>query len=126
MDVYSPNIDLPNSSSDLLTPVVQDAIIAEDNAAATWQHSQDVIDRLVRCCAFYDAEIAQQEERIADITRALANLDAQNNNTAFMQVAQVTLNASLSDAQSCLSEAKLAKQRFEMELGTWPAATSKN
>ncbi|KAJ2456144.1 hypothetical protein GGF42_003286 [Coemansia sp. RSA 2424] len=125
MDVYSPGASFDNNnSSDLLTPVVQDAIIAEDNAATTWQHRQSVIARLMQCCAFYDAEISQQEERIVDISRALANLEEHKGNNAFEQVARPALSASLSDAQRCLHEAKLAKHRFEMELGLWPAIVS--
>ncbi|KAJ2743486.1 hypothetical protein GGI20_003709 [Coemansia sp. BCRC 34301] len=128
MDVYSPGAGFANSSSDLLTPVVQDAMIAKDNAvaAATWQHRQDVVARLVQCCAFYDAEISRQDERIIDISRALANLEKQKDNAAFAQVARATLSASLSDAQRCLNEAKLAKHRFEMELGLWPATRTDN
>ncbi|KAJ2838046.1 hypothetical protein FBU31_001014 [Coemansia sp. 'formosensis'] len=123
MDVYSACASL-NNSTDLLTPVVQDVILAEDNAVTTWQHQQEVTARLVQYCAFYDAEIARQEERIEDISRALENLQEYKNNAVFVQKARTTLNASLSDAQNCLNEAKLAKHRFEMELGRWPTATS--
>ncbi|KAJ2078954.1 hypothetical protein GGI09_007092 [Coemansia sp. S100] len=123
MDVYSACASL-NNSTDLLTPVVQDAILVEDNAVATWQYQQEVTARLIQCCAFYDAEIARQEERIGDISRALENLQEYKNNKAFEQKARATLNASLTDAQNCLNEAKLAKHRFEMELGRWSTTES--
>ncbi|KAJ2492768.1 hypothetical protein IWW37_001214 [Coemansia sp. RSA 2050] len=123
MDVYSACASL-NSSSDLLTPVVQDAILVKDSAVATWQHQQEVTTRLMQYCAFYDAEIARQEERISDIMQAMENLQKYGDNKEFEQKARATLSASLSDAQNCLSEARLAKYRFEMELGLWPTKES--
>ncbi|KAJ2413291.1 hypothetical protein H4218_000518 [Coemansia sp. IMI 209128] len=123
MDVYSACASL-NNSSDLLTPVVQDAVLVKDSAVATWKHQQEVTARLMQYCAFYEAEIARQEERISDIMQALDNLLKYKDDEVFVQKARATLHVSLGDAQNCLNEAKLAKHRFEMELGRWPTTES--
>ncbi|KAJ1842834.1 hypothetical protein LPJ70_003648, partial [Coemansia sp. RSA 2708] len=93
---------------------IAQATVAEPNGAASDPRCE-VLARLTRYRNYYAAEIKREQERIVNINQALARLepttDSDTRGRAMDQLTRL-----LEDAQRCLCDARLAKERYEMEI----------
>ncbi|KAJ2703359.1 hypothetical protein FB645_003923 [Coemansia sp. IMI 203386] len=83
------------------------------------QQQQEVVARLSRYRNYYEMEIARQNERMADIERAMKTFGQQGEASDSKQRALKVLAASLDDARKTLFDARLAKARLELEISHW-------
>ncbi|KAJ1948636.1 hypothetical protein FBU59_001501 [Linderina macrospora] len=89
-------------------------------------NKQQVVARLRQYREHYTAEISRQLERISDITRALEyQTKAMGEGQGQGQGRAVAvLLGSLNNAQALLREALLARDRLDMEIGSWATTTT--
>ncbi|KAJ1729222.1 hypothetical protein LPJ61_003633 [Coemansia biformis] len=82
----------------------------------------EVLARLTRCRDYYAEEVLRQQEWIADIAKALDTFGGQINSDS-RDCAVKRLKRLQKDAQQCLSDAQLARDRQAMEIAAWNLAT---
>ncbi|KAJ1834105.1 hypothetical protein IWW55_003711 [Coemansia sp. RSA 2706] len=116
MDVTRYPVSTITSSDEHILAIAQ-ATVAEPNGAASDPRCE-VLARLTRYRNYYAAEIKREQERIVNINQALARLepttDSDTRGRAMDQLTRL-----LEDAQRCLCDARLAKERYEMEIAQW-------
>ncbi|KAJ1957547.1 hypothetical protein EC988_000772 [Linderina pennispora] len=108
-----------------LSPSVVDAsgctLEAACAASEALLNKQQVVARLRQYREHYTTEISRQLERISDITRALEYQTKTMGEGQGRAVA--VLLGSLNNAQAMLREALLARDRLDMEIGSWANTT---
>ncbi|KAJ1750075.1 hypothetical protein LPJ79_003173 [Coemansia sp. RSA 1821] len=118
MDTVSYPINPFNDSNEQMLQIAQAAVAS--TVDVTHEKRQEVLARLTRYRDYYSTEIERQQERISDIQKALVfNKQTDNDNR---DCAIDRLTGLLEDAHKCLCEARLAKERQEMEISRWAAA----
>ncbi|KAJ2124985.1 hypothetical protein IW147_001372 [Coemansia sp. RSA 720] len=113
MDVTSYAINTITRSDEQMLAIAQSQL--ETNTSS--DQRQQVLVRLTRYRNYYISEIERQQERIRDINKALARFEQQTDDNRGCAVDRLT--RLLEDAQKCLCEARLAKERQEMEIAQW-------
>ncbi|KAJ2857397.1 hypothetical protein J3B02_001026 [Coemansia erecta] len=117
----SPSSNNSASGREMLATAAQETAI---QVATTIIHQHEVIARLSRYRSHYEAEIVRQNERMADIERALANFGRHGEASDSRRRAMEVLGASLDDAKKSLFDARLAKARLELEISQWAVRVS--
>ncbi|KAJ2848468.1 hypothetical protein IWW36_003282 [Coemansia brasiliensis] len=116
MDTVSYSINPFNDSNEQMLQIAQAAVASTVDVAH--EKRQEVLTRLTRYRDYYSTEIERQQERISDIEKALVSFNKQTDNDN-RGCAIDRLTGLLEDAQKCLCEARLAKERQEMEIARW-------
>ncbi|KAJ2451995.1 hypothetical protein EV183_003236 [Coemansia sp. RSA 2336] len=119
MDTVSYPIDPFNGSNEQMLQIAQAAVAS--TADVTHEKRQEVLARLTRYRDYYSIEVERQQGRISDIQKALIEFNKQTDNDN-RGCAIDRLTGLLEDARKCLCEARLAKERQEMEIARWTAA----
>ncbi|KAJ2661280.1 hypothetical protein IW148_003433 [Coemansia sp. RSA 1199] len=119
MDVTSYAINTITRSDEQMLAIAQSQLETDTSS----DQRQQVLVRLTRYRNYYISEIERQQERICDINKALARFEQQTDDNRGCAVDRLT--RLLEDAQKCLCEARLAKERQEMEIAQWrPSSNS--
>ncbi|KAJ2544830.1 hypothetical protein GGF49_000889 [Coemansia sp. RSA 1853] len=113
MDVTSYAINTITRSDEQMLAIAQSQLETDTSS----DQRQQVLVRLTRYRNYYISEIERQQERIRDINKALARFEQQTDDNRGCAVDRLT--RLLEDAQKCLCEARLAKERQEMEIAQW-------
>ncbi|KAJ2480857.1 hypothetical protein IWW56_002167 [Coemansia sp. RSA 2131] len=113
MDVTSYAINTITRSDEQMLAIAQSQLETDTSS----DQRQQVLVRLTRYRNYYISEIERQQERIRDINKALARFEQQTDGNRGCAVDRLT--RLLEDAQKCLCEARLAKERQEMEIAQW-------
>ncbi|KAJ2352940.1 hypothetical protein GGF43_003618 [Coemansia sp. RSA 2618] len=109
-------VDTITHSDEQMLAIAQSRLA--ETVEAVSDRRQEVLARLTRYRNYYLSEIERQQERIADINKALASFSQQTESDS-RGCAVDRLSRLLEDAQKCLCEARLAKDRQEMEIMQW-------
>ncbi|KAJ2500109.1 hypothetical protein GGH96_002978 [Coemansia sp. RSA 1972] len=121
MDVTSYAITTITRSDEQMLAIAQSQLETD----TTSDQRQQVLVRLTRYRNYYISEIERQLERISDINKTLARFEQRTDDSRGCAVDRLT--RLLEDAQKCLCEARLAKERQEMEIAQWrPIGSSKD